>query len=239
MLKLIIGNRTYSSWSLRGWLACKLSALDFETQVLPMDTPDWDSGLSKGRLPSGKVPVVWDGDLAVWDSLAIIDWLADRVRMARLSRGHFWPHDLEARGFARSIAAEMHSGFPALRSACPMNLKYDFPDFAPDDAVRADIARIDALWSHARTTWGMHADVAHDDFAHDGPFLFGAFGAADAMYAPVVTRIRTYGLPVSDLARAYVDAVAAHPWMAEWTADARAETFPFARHLIAGGVPTA
>ena len=232
MLRLIIGNRAYSSWSLRGWLACKLSALDFETEVLPMDTPEWDSGTSKGDLPSGKVPVIWDGDIPVWDSLAIIDWLADRVRESRISRGHFWPHGLAARGLARSMAAEMHGGFQALRSECSMDLKQNYPGFVANGAVLADVARIDALWSQAREVFGTHTDVAHE-----GPYLFGAFGAADAMYAPVVTRFRTYGLPMSDTARAYADAVAAHPWMAEWTTAAKAETYPFARYLKSGGVP--
>lgn len=232
MLRLIIGNRAYSSWSLRGWLACKLSALDFETTILPMDTPEWDSGKSKGDLPSGRVPVIWDGDIAVWDSLAIIDWLADKVRESRLSRGHFWPRDPAARALARSISAEMHSGFQALRSECSMDLKQNFPGFQAGPETLADIARIDALWSRARDVFGTHSDVAHE-----GPYLFGAFGAADAMYAPVVTRIRTYGLPVSDVAATYCEAVAAHPWMVEWAADAKAETYPFARYLKPGGVP--
>ena len=231
-MRLIIGNRAYSSWSLRGWLACKISALDFETHVLPMDTPEWDSGAAKGELPSGRVPVLWDGDIPVWDSLAITDWLADKVREARVSRGHFWPRNMAARGLARSISAEMHSGFTALRGGCPMNLKFDFPDFAPSPEILADVARIDALWSQARDVFGTHADVAHE-----GPFLFGGFGAADAMYAPVVTRIRTYRLPVSAVAAAYVDAVLAHPWMVEWTAAAKAENYPFARYLLPGGVP--
>ena len=198
-----------------------------------MDTPQWDAGTSKGELPSAKVPTLWDGDICVWDSLAIIDWLADKVRNSRLSRGHFWPQDdMAARALARSISAEMHSGFQALRSGCPMNLKFDFPDFVPSPEISADIARIDALWTQARTRFGTQADIAHE-----GPFLFGAFGAADAMYAPVVTRIRSYRLPVSDTARAYCDAVAAHPWMADWTQAAKAETFPFARYLVPGGVP--
>ena len=234
MLKLIIGNRTYSSWSLRGWLACKISALDFETVVVPMDTPEWDSGASKALMPAGKVPVLWDGaDIAVWDSLAIIDWLADKVRNARVSRGHFWPQDnFAARALARSITAEMHAGFQALRQGCPMNLASNFPDFQPTPEVLADAARIDRLWTEARTRFGSTADVAHE-----GPFLFGSFGAADAMYAPVVTRFRTYGLPMGDVSRAYVEAVAAHPWMVEWSADAKAEDYPFARYLVPGGVP--
>ena len=231
-MHLIIGNRAYSSWSLRGWLALKLSALDFETTVLPMDTPEWDAGTSNGELPSGRVPTLWDGDICVWDSLAIIDWLADKVRESRISRGHFWPQDMAARALARSISAEMHSGFQALRSECSMDLKFNFPGFTVSDAVRADVARIDAVWTEALTRFGRNAPIGHE-----GPFLFGAFGAADAMYAPVVTRIRTYDLPVSDTAHAYVEAVAAHPWLVEWTEAAKAETYPFARYLKSGGVP--
>lgn len=231
MLRLIIGNRTYSSWSLRGWLAVKQSALPFETVVVPMDTPEWKSGAAKGMMPSGKVPVLWDGDIAVWDSLAIIDWLADKVRTARISRGHFWPRDMAARALARSMCAEMHSGFQALRTACPMNLKENFPNFVAGAEVLADVARIDALWQEAR------ARFHSIDEAHEGPFLFGTFSAADIMYAPVVTRVRGYRLPMSDVALAYAEAIAAHPWMQEWTAEAKAETYPFDRYPVPGGVP--
>ena len=237
MLKLIIGNRTYSSWSLRGWLALKQSALPFETVVIPMDTPEWQDGSAKGLLPAGKVPVLWDGDVVVWDSLAIIDWLADRLRTARISRGHFWPGDMAARALARSMCAEMHSGFTALRGACSMNLQRDYPDFVPDAAVLADVARIDALWTEARTKY--HSI----DIAHEGPFLFGTFSAADVMFAPVVTRLKTYGLTVGEVGSAYVAEMLAHPWMVEWTEAARAETYPFARAYfekvggIGGGVP--
>ncbi len=232
MLKLIIGNRTYSSWSLRGWLALKQSALPFETVVIPMDTPEWVDGSAKGLLPAGKVPVVWDGDVCVWDSLAIIDWLADKVRTARISRGHFWPHDMAARALARSMSAEMHSGFTALRGGCSMNLQRDYPDYVLTPDVLADVARIDALWTEARTKY--HAI----DEAHEGPFLFGTLSAADIMFAPVVTRIKTYGLPVSEVSAAYVAEMLSHPWMVEWTDAARAETYPFARAYFdkVGGV---
>ena len=231
MLKLIIGNRTYSSWSLRGWLAVKQSALPFDTEVVPMDTPEWVSGAAKGMMPSGRVPVLWDGDIAVWDSLAIIDWLADKVRTARISRGHFWPRDMAARALARSMSAEMHSGFAALRSGCPMNLQQNFPAFAPSAEVLADVARIDALWQEAR------ARFHSIDEAHEGPFLFGTFSAADIMYAPVATRVATYGLAVSAAGAAYVAEVLAHPWMVEWTTAAKAETYPFDRYPVPGGVP--
>ncbi len=233
MLKLIIGNRTYSSWSLRGWLACKLSGLPFDTEVVPMDTPEWESGAAKGLLPAGKVPVLWDGDIAVWDSLAITDWLADQVT-DEAARERFWPADRAARALARSMSAEMHSGFQALRSTCGMNLQRDYPDYNASPEVLADVARIDALWTEARTRFGS---------ARAEPFLFGAFRAADVMYAPVATRCKTFGLPLSDTSADYVAAVLAHPWLVEWTAAARAETYPFNRDYfkaaggLMGGVP--
>ena len=233
-MQLIIGNRAYSSWSLRGWLAARVSALPFDTLVLPMDSPEFAAAVADGRLPAGKVPVLWDGDICVWDSLAIVDWLADHVRVARISRGHFWPADLAARAFARSICAEMHSGFTALRGTCSMNLQRDFPDFVAAPDVLADVARIDALWTAARTRFQP------TDPAHEGPFLFGAFSAADVMFAPVVTRLKTYGLGVGEVATAYVDAVLAHPWLVEWTDAARAETFVFTRPYFTAhgdGVP--
>jgi len=227
MLKLIIGNRTYSSWSLRGWLACQASALRFETVVVPMDTPEWVDGTAKGLLPAGKVPVLWDGDIAVWDSLAIIDWLAERT-----ARDRFWPESHAASALARSMAAEMHSGFQALRAGCSMNLQRGYPDYVATPEVLADLARVEALWTEARTRFG-----------DGGPYLFGAFGAADIMFAPVVTRCETFGLPLGDTAAAYRDAMLAHPWMAEWTAAARAETYPFNRDYardaggLHGGIP--
>jgi glutathione S-transferase len=222
-MKIIIGNRSYSSWSLRGWLAAKQSILPFETVLVPMDTPEWISGEAKQGMPSGKVPVLWDGKTPVWDSLAIIQWLADKGGHDR-----YWPRELPARALCYAITAEMHSGFAALRSGCPMNLQQRFPNFAPTEAITADVARVDALWSQARDRFGSDTDL---------PWLFGAFSAADIMYAPVVTRIDSYGLPVSTTARAYVDAMLAHPWMVEWTAAAKAETFPFHRYPISGGVP--
>ncbi len=210
MLKLVIGNKAYSSWSLRGWLAVKQSGLPFEEIVHSMFGPDWDERQATDPLlaPSrGKVPILWEGDSAVWESTAIIDWLADRV-----GREAYWPFDDTARAFARSIAAEMHAGFQALRSECGMNVRRHFPDFAVSDAVHSDIARIDALWSEARTRFGQH-----------GPYLFGAFGGADIMFAPVVTRFVTYGLPLSATARAYVDTMMANPFMVEWLEGANAE----------------
>jgi glutathione S-transferase len=222
-MKLIIGNRTWSSWSLRGWLAAKLSGLPFETALVPMDTPDWMSGAAKTGMPSGKVPTLWDHDTPVWDSMAIIMWLADKG-----GRDRFWPREDPARALAYAMAAEMHSGFKPLRDGCPMNLQERFPTFTPTPEIIADISRIDTMWSEARDRFGSETDL---------PFLFGPFSAADVMYAPVVNRVEHYGLPVSATARAYCDAVLAHPWMVEWATAARAETFPFERYPIPGGVP--
>lgn len=222
-MKIIIGNRAYSSWSLRGWLAAKQSGLPFTTQVIPMDTPEWMTGASRGDLPSDKVPVLWDGKYAVWDSFGIILWLSDKGGHDR-----YWPREAPARALAYAMTAEMHSGFAALRSGCPMNLKERFPTFAPTPEITAEVARIDALWSQARAEHGSETDL---------PWLFGAFSAADIMFAPVATRIDTYHLPVSPAARIYIDALLAHPWMAEWLADAKAETFPFDRYPVLGSIP--
>jgi glutathione S-transferase len=222
-MKIIIANRAYSSWSMRGWLAAKLSGLPFTCEIVPMDTPEWKSGEAKVGMPSGKVPVLWDGKVPVWDSMAIIQWLADKGGHDR-----YWPRELPARGLAYAMAAEMHSGFAPLRSGCPMNLKERFPNFAPTPEIMADVARIDALWSEARDRFGSDSDL---------PWLFGPFSAADVMYAPVVTRIDTYHLPVSATARAYVDAMLAHPWVAEWIAAGKAETYPFDRYPVPGGIP--
>lgn len=221
-MKLLIANRAYSSWSLRGWLAAKLSMLPFTCDVVPMDTPEWTARLAE--IPSGKVPVLWDGGEPVWDSMAIVMWLADKGGHDR-----FWPRDLHARRLAYSMSAEMHSGFQALRSGCPMNLLMRFPDFAASApaAVVADVARIDALWTEARTRFGE---------ALDEPYLFGHFSAVDIMYAPVVFRLAHYGLPLSETAQHYVDSMLAHPWMQEWATAARAETFELNRYDVPGGV---
>ncbi|AUW59394.1 glutathione S-transferase [Sphingobium sp. SCG-1] len=209
MLKLIIGNKAYSSWSLRGWLAAKQSGLPFEEVVVPLYDEAWTARKAENDLlPSaGKVPTLWNGDAVVWDSLAIIDYLNDLTGGTR-----FWPQDLAARGLARSIAAEMHAGFVPLRQACPMNTRRLFDPVAPSEAVAADLARIQTLWAQARACHGGSGD-----------YLFGAFGAADIMYAPVVSRIVSYQLPIAPFARAYADAVIAHPWMQDWIAAAQEE----------------
>lgn len=208
MLKIIVGNKRYSSWSLRGWLAVKQSGMPYEELVLPMWTPEYEAAKAQGLLPSGKVPTLWDGDIAVWDSFAIVEHLAERA-----GRDLFWPAEPAARAFARSIAAEMHSGFAPLRQQCGMNLGRRYPGFALNHEALADIARIANLWTEARERFGTGGD-----------FLFGAFGAADIMFAPVVTRFVTYDVALPDVPRAYVGAMTAHPFMREWQAGADAET---------------
>lgn len=219
-MKIIIGNRTYSSWSLRGWLAAKQSLLPFETELRVMDSPEWISGAAKTDMPSGKVPVLWDHGEAIWDSLAILLYLADKAGHDR-----FWPREPKARGLAYAISAEMHSSFTALRAGCPMNLQHHAPHFKPGAEVMADVRRIESLWETALDRFGAETGE---------PWLFGRFGAADIMFAPVCTRIDTYHLPVSDTARAYVDHVLAHPFMAEWQSEAMKEDFPFTRYDVPG-----
>lgn len=209
MLKLIIGNKAYSSWSLRGWLACKQSGLRFEEVVVPLYDAEWEQRRQGDEFApsSGKVPILWDGDTVVWDSLAIVEYLADKV-----GRDRFWPADEPARAMARSMAAEMHSSFPALRRKHSMNIRQAFPPKRPDDDVLAELQRIMELWAQARARFGG-----------GGEFLFGEFGAADIMYAPVCTRIVTYSLPVARFAGAYIEAVLRHPFMQDWIAGAQEE----------------
>jgi glutathione S-transferase len=212
-MKLIIGNKAYSSWSLRGWLACKQSGIAFEEVVVPLYDADWDKRREGDEFaPSqGKVPILWDGDAVVWDSLAIIEYLADKV-----GRDTFWPADDAARAMARSMAAEMHSSFAALRRKHSMNVRQAFPPQRPDDDVLADLTRIMELWAQARARFGGGKDG-------EGEFLFGEFGAADIMFAPVCTRIVTYSLPVARFAAGYVHAVLNHPFMQDWIAGAQEE----------------
>ena len=214
-MKLIIGNKAYSSWSLRGWLACKQSGLPFEEVVVPLYDADWDRRREGDEFApsSGKVPILWDGDVVVWDSLAIIECLADKV-----GRDKFWPEDEAARAMARSMAAEMHSGFANLRRKHSMNIRQVFPAKAPDDDVHAELQRIMELWAQARARFGGGGD-----------FLFGAFGAADIMFAPVITRFVTYQLPVARFAIPYMDAVLNHRFMQDWIAAAQEEEWVIER----------
>jgi len=221
MLKLIIGNKAYSSWSLRGWLAVKQSGLPFEEIVVPLYDEDWDRRREGAEFApsSGKVPILWDGDTVVWDSLAIVDWLADRV-----GRERFWPTDDAARAMARSMAAEMHSGFAALRRECSMNIRRRFPPAPLSPEVEADVTRIYELWAQARARFGG-----------SGEFLFGEFGAADMMFAPVCTRLVTYSIPVPRFATSYLQAVFSHPFMQSWIADAQAEDWVIEQYEKAPG----
>jgi glutathione S-transferase len=209
MMKIIIGNRAYSSWSFRGWLALKQSEEEFEELVVPLFDAEWEERREGAEFaPSlGKVPILWDGECVVWDSLAIIEFLADRV-----GRDRYWPEDDSARGMARSMAAEMHSGFANLRRELPMNVRKSFPPVEISDPVREEIDRILQMWAQARARHGGTGD-----------FLFGTWCAADMMYAPVVTRFITYGVPVPPFAALYMKAVLSHPHVIEWIDKAQDE----------------
>jgi glutathione S-transferase len=209
-MKLIIGNKNYSSWSLRAWLACKQSGISFEEILVPILGEDWEDVQQHNddlAPSSGKVPILWDGDAVVWDSLAIIEYLADKV-----GRDRFWPKADDARAMARSMVAEMHSSYFALRRECPMNVRRKAMDFEPSDEVKADVVRIITLWAEARARFGK-----------GGPFLFGAFCAADIIYAPVVSRFLTYGIPLPGFAAVYMEAVWEHEWLQAWVAAAEDE----------------
>ena len=213
MLQLFIANKNYSSWSMRPWVLMRQAGIAFEEVMVPFDDFEPASPFKQQVLalnPAGKVPVLVDGSLAVWDSLAIAETLAERFPEKRL-----WPADPAARARARSICAEMHAGFSSLRSHCPMNIEASLPEIGAivwrdKPGVRADMARLQAMWE------GLLQQ-------HGGPMLFGEFSIADAYYVPVCMRLRTYALPVSDTVRAYLDRVTALPAVAEWIADALAE----------------
>ena len=204
-MKLLIGNKNYSSWSLRAWLAAKASGLTFEEIRIPLFLPD-----SRPRIlahsPSGKVPCLIDHGLAVWDSLAIGEYLAEK-------NPALWPADPAARAVARSICAEMHAGFAPLRQNMPMNVRKAYPGRGHTPEVDADIARIVAIWQDCRSRFGA-----------GGPFLFGAFTIADACFAPVCFRFATYGVKPEGAAGEYLAAMLDHPWMRDWAAAAQAET---------------
>ncbi|MEL6238859.1 MAG: glutathione S-transferase family protein [Pseudomonadota bacterium] len=209
-MKLILGNKNYSSWSLRGWLAAKQSGLSFEELTVPILGSEWDKAkeqMGEVQPSSGKVPILWDGDAVIWDSLAILEYLGDKV-----GRDRFWPKDETARGMARAMVAEMHSSYASLRSEMPMNIRRQTPITKVSDATRADIVRILQLWAEARARHGSA-----------GPFLFGTFGAADVFYAPVVSRFLTYGIGVPGFAQSYMQAIWEHDWMREWIGNAQAE----------------
>ena len=204
-LTLVIGNKNYSSWSLRSWILLKHLGLEFQELVLPLYTPEFPGRISH-HSPAGRVPVLLDGGLRVWDTLAIAEYLAERT-----ARG--WPAESTARARARSISAEMHSGFQTLRSACPFNARARGKHIAQGPELHADIERIDTLWRQAR-----------EDFGQGGPWLFGDYSIADAMYSSVVLRFNTYGIKLSAPASAYKETVLADPPLIEWLSAAEAET---------------
>ena len=213
MMKLFIGNKNYSSWSMRPWVLLTQAGIAFEEVMVRFDafTPDSQfKAALKPVSPTGKVPVLVDGDLVVWDTLAIAEYLAEKF-----SEKYLWPQDMALRARARSLCAEMHSGFTGLRSACPMNIEAELAEtgaliWRDNAAVRADVARLITMWRECLTT-------------HGGPMLFGNFSIADAYFAPVCTRLVTYALPLPDDIAAYVQRVMALPGVTAWVKEARAE----------------
>lgn len=209
MLKLFIGNKTYSSWSLRGWLAARQSGLPFEEIVVPLYDAEWDRRREGDEFApsSGKVPILWDSEIVVWDSLAIVEYLNEKS-----GGDKFWPQDEAARAMARSMSAEMHSGFANLRRKHSMNIRQVYPPAPLDPDVEKEVARLMEIWAQARARFGG-----------EGDFLFGEFGATDIMFAPVVTRLVTYSIPVARFAVPYMEAVLNHPFMQDWIAAAQEE----------------
>jgi glutathione S-transferase len=204
---LVIGNKNYSSWSLRPWLLLRHFGVAFEEVRLLLDAPDF-TVQARRHSPTGKVPALHDGAVNVWDSLAICEYANERWL-----EGRGWPADLAARALARAAAAEMHSGFVALRTQLPMSSRRTPDAYRWDEAAQRDIDRVQALWRQLRAAHGG-----------EGGFLFGDFGIVDAMYAPVAIRFDGYGVDVDDTARAYLQALFALPAMQEWRTAAAAET---------------
>lgn len=206
-LTLVIGNKNYSSWSLRPWLALKQAGIPFREIPVSLYTETSRAEIKKYS-PSGKVPALIDGAMTVWESLAICEYLADKFPEKQL-----WPADAAARAVARSVATEMHAGFSALRTHMSMNCRKHLPGKGRTPEVLRDIARITALWNDARARFGKGGD-----------FLFGKFSIADAMYAPVALRFVTYAVELDPVSAAYVKTITALPAIQQWVADARAET---------------
>ena len=213
--KLIIGNKNYSSWSLRGWLAVKQAGVDFEETVVNLGAPDFKQQLRE-HSAAAKVPVLIHGERLIWDSLAMIEYLAEIAPKAG-----FWPEDQGNRAHARSVAAEMHSSFGAVRGAMPMNLRKDLAGKGRGPGVDQDIQRITEIWRDCRD---RHADK--------GDFLFGPWSAADTMFAPVVTRFRTYVVELDPVSRAYADAVLGTDRFREWETDALKESWVVAEDEV-------
>jgi glutathione S-transferase len=205
-LTLVVGSKAYSSWSLRPWLILRHLGVPFDEIVIPLGRPDTRARILE-HSPAGKVPVLRDGAISVWDSLAIAEYLAERFPAAGL-----WPEDTVARAHARTVSAEMHAGFPLIRTHLSCNFRATGRRAGTADGLTGEISRVDALWTDCRRRFGAGGDM-----------LFGAFSIADAMYAPMVSRFRTYGVAVGETARAYMDAVWSLPAMQAWVRDAGPE----------------
>ena len=214
-LHLLIGNKNYSSWSFRPWIAMKVAGIPFTEEVISLDAADFKARVTKIS-GSGKVPALLDGEVRVWESLAILDYLAETFPDAKL-----WPAERAARAHARAVAAEMHAGFMALRNECAMNIWRPVIPRELTPAAAANVRRIETIWTDCRTRYGA-----------GGPFLFGGFGAADAMYAPVVSRFHTYAVKVGPATRAYMEAVMGLPAWQEWRAAALKEPWVLAKDEV-------
>ena len=206
-LTIYLGNKNYSSWSLRGWLMLKRTGVAFDEVVIPLDESSTRETILKFS-PSGRVPALHHAGNIIWESLAIGEYLAEAFPTFDL-----WPKDPAARALARAVSAEMHAGFPALRQHLPMNIRSSFPGRDISAEAQSDINRVMSIWRDCRTRYGQG----------NGDFLFGHFTIADAMFAPIVTRFRTYRVETEREAAAYCDAVLAMPAMQEWAAAARNE----------------
>ncbi|RJG14735.1 glutathione S-transferase family protein [Massilia cavernae] len=211
-LTLVIGNKNYSSWSMRPWVAMVAFNIPFTEVRILLDMPDTSSRIAEYSA-AGRVPVLMAGEMIVWDSLAICEYLAEQF-----PEKHMWPQDVAARAMARSVSAEMHSGFSDLRSAMSMNIRKHLPGHGRTPGAQGDIGRICEIWEECLSRFGHHQ------------FLFGDFSIADAFYAPVVMRFRTYGVSLAPALQAYCDRVAAHPAVARWIAEALAETETAGKH---------
>lgn len=209
-LRLVIGNKAYSSWSMRPWILMTQMHIPFEETLLNIYDEKGKRAMAR-HSPTGKVPVLYDGEVRIWETLAIIEYLHEKYPGKNI-----WPKNAAARAHARAIANEMHAGFQGLRQHCPTNFIRAVKERELNDAAQKDAARIDALWKHARETYGAKGRPK-------GPFLFGAFSAADAMFAPVVNRLHVYDVKVSKAARAYMDAIMALPAWVAWHDDAAKE----------------
>jgi glutathione S-transferase len=207
-LRLVIGNKNYSSWSMRPWIAMKAAGIAFDETVISLYVEGSEAQI-RAHSPAGKVPILIDGAIRVWESLAIIEYLAEKFPAAQL-----WPSDPGARALARAISTEMHAGFVPLRQQCGMNMWRPPEKRDLSEDAKANVARIQALWTDARSRFGA-----------GGPFLFGSFCAADAMYAPIVSRFETYAIDVSTPVAAYMEAMIALPAWQEWRRAALRETW--------------